>query len=207
MKLNEKIYTCRKQLGISQEELAIRIGVSRQSISKWEIGEASPEINKLPLLAKEFNVSTDWLLSDDDPVESNHTTYDHHTEVVFPSWVEKLPKSILGMVKRFGWIYGLIMAGEGLLFSGVGLLARTMFKTMILGNNNIVIEGDLPQHVLNSLLMDPSYGFYDSFTLNAWKMASMFTGLVIGIGLIFVILGIILAITLRKWGKKQTEEF
>lgn len=38
MKLNEKIYWCRKRAGLSQESLAERIGVSRQSISKWETG-------------------------------------------------------------------------------------------------------------------------------------------------------------------------
>ena len=38
MKLNEKIYACRKKAGLSQEALAERIGVSRQAISKWETG-------------------------------------------------------------------------------------------------------------------------------------------------------------------------
>ncbi len=38
MKLNEKIYHCRKKAGLSQEALAERIGVSRQAISKWETG-------------------------------------------------------------------------------------------------------------------------------------------------------------------------
>lgn len=65
MKLNEKIYWCRKRAGLSQESLAERIGVSRQSISKWETGEASPEISKLPLLASAFGVTVDWLLSEE----------------------------------------------------------------------------------------------------------------------------------------------
>lgn len=64
MKLNEKILHCRKRAGLSQEALAERIGVSRQAISKWETGEASPEISKLPLLARAFAVTTDWLLND-----------------------------------------------------------------------------------------------------------------------------------------------
>ncbi len=38
MKLNDKIYYCRKRSGLSQEELAERLGVSRQSVSKWETG-------------------------------------------------------------------------------------------------------------------------------------------------------------------------
>ena len=54
MKLSDKIWVCRKKAGLSQEALAEKIGVSRQAISKWETGEAAPEITKLPLLADEY---------------------------------------------------------------------------------------------------------------------------------------------------------
>lgn len=66
MKLYEKIYYCRKKAGLSQEALAEKIGVSRQAISKWETGEATPELNKLPLLTSTFGVTYDWLLTDSD---------------------------------------------------------------------------------------------------------------------------------------------
>lgn len=65
MDLSNKIYTCRKNAGLSQEALAEKIGVSRQAISKWETGEATPEVTKLLALSNTFNVSTDWLLSDE----------------------------------------------------------------------------------------------------------------------------------------------
>ena len=109
------------------------------------------------------------------------------------------------MVKRFGWIYGLIMAGEGLLFSAIGLLARIIFKTMILGNSNVTIEGDIPQHMISDIMMNPSFGFYDEFHLQAWKVASMFTGFIIGLGLVIVVLGLALAIALKIWGNKKEE--
>lgn len=64
MKLSEKIYLCRKKCGASQEELASRLGVSRQAVSKWETGDAEPELSKLRALAETFGVSTDWLLSE-----------------------------------------------------------------------------------------------------------------------------------------------
>ncbi len=66
MKLPEKILYYRKKAGLSQEALAEQIGISRQAISKWETGEAVPEISKLVSLAKVFNVSVDLLLSEDD---------------------------------------------------------------------------------------------------------------------------------------------
>lgn len=65
MKLHEKIYTLRKQQNLSQEALAEKLGVSRQSVSKWETGEATPEVSKLLALSKIFSVTTDYLLNDE----------------------------------------------------------------------------------------------------------------------------------------------
>lgn len=65
MKLNEKIYLCRKKAGLSQDALAERLGVSRQAISKWETGESVPDTGKLLPLANALGVSLDWLLSED----------------------------------------------------------------------------------------------------------------------------------------------
>jgi len=47
MTLGEKIYALRKERGITQEELADRLGVSRQAVSKWELGQGYPETVKL----------------------------------------------------------------------------------------------------------------------------------------------------------------
>lgn len=62
MNLSEKIYELRKSNNMSQEQLAERIGVSRQSISKWESGESTPEMERLLELSNIFNVTTDYLL-------------------------------------------------------------------------------------------------------------------------------------------------
>lgn len=64
MKLNEKIYSLRKRLGLSQEDLASVLNVSRQSISNWETGAANPEIGKLTQLAETLGVSVDFLLDE-----------------------------------------------------------------------------------------------------------------------------------------------
>lgn len=70
MKLNEKIYLCRKRAALSQDALAERLGVSRQAISKWETGESVPDTGKLLPLANALGVSLDWLLSEDGPEEA-----------------------------------------------------------------------------------------------------------------------------------------
>ena len=65
MKLHDKIYELRKKEALSQEALAEKLGVSRQSVSKWETGEATPEASKLLAFSKIFGVTTDYLLNDE----------------------------------------------------------------------------------------------------------------------------------------------
>lgn len=65
MILAEKILELRKQNGWSQEELAEKLDVSRQSVSKWESAQAVPDLDKILLLGELFGVSTDYLLKND----------------------------------------------------------------------------------------------------------------------------------------------
>ena len=60
MILADKIIDLRKRAGYSQEELAERLGVSRQSISKWEGAQSIPDMNKILAMANLFGVSTDY---------------------------------------------------------------------------------------------------------------------------------------------------
>ena len=62
MDISEKILQLRKASNMTQEQLAERVSVSRQSVSKWEGGQAVPELDKLLELSKVFNVTTDYLL-------------------------------------------------------------------------------------------------------------------------------------------------
>lgn len=65
MILADKIVNLRKRAGWSQEELAEKMGVSRQSISKWEGAQSVPDMNRILKLSEVFCVSTDYLLRDD----------------------------------------------------------------------------------------------------------------------------------------------
>lgn len=65
MILAEKIVRLRKQVGWSQEELAEKMNISRQSVSKWESTNSIPDLNKIIMLAEIFDVSTDFLLKDE----------------------------------------------------------------------------------------------------------------------------------------------
>ena len=62
MNFSEKLLTLRKANELTQEQLAEKLDVPRQSISKWESGQATPELDKIVALSAIFNVTTDYLL-------------------------------------------------------------------------------------------------------------------------------------------------
>ena len=65
MRLSDKIVGLRKSGGMSQEELAEKLNVSRQAVSRWEMGTAMPDAKNILQLSKLFNVTTDYLLNDE----------------------------------------------------------------------------------------------------------------------------------------------
>lgn len=65
MILSEKIIALRKRMNWSQEELAEKLEVSRQSVSKWEVGATIPDLDKILKMSNLFGVSTDYLLKDE----------------------------------------------------------------------------------------------------------------------------------------------
>ncbi len=70
LKISENIVALRKQAGITQEELANKLNVSNQAVSKWEAGKCCPDIELLPKLASFFGISIDELLLGECLVES-----------------------------------------------------------------------------------------------------------------------------------------
>ena len=71
MDFNNKLYELRKQKGFSQEELANRLNVSRQTISKWEVGESTPDMENLVAISELFEISLDELVLDKVPEEAD----------------------------------------------------------------------------------------------------------------------------------------
>lgn len=65
MKFSDKLVGLRKSNGMSQEDLAEQLGVSRQAISRWEQGTAMPDAGNILLLSRLFHVTTDYLLNDE----------------------------------------------------------------------------------------------------------------------------------------------
>ena len=89
MQIGNKILELRKQNNLSQEQLAEKMGVARQTISKWELGETSPDLEQSKQLSKIFNVSLDDLTNND--IKNVLIAKTNHTE--------KMIKTIMGILK------------------------------------------------------------------------------------------------------------
>lgn len=76
MNISDRILDLRKKKGISQEELAFKVGVSRQAVSKWESDQSLPDLDNIILMSKYFDVSTDYLLKGEEvkTKEENYNT-------------------------------------------------------------------------------------------------------------------------------------
>ena len=74
MSIAERILTLRKSKGMSQEQLAEAMGVSRQAVSKWESEQASPDLDKVITMSEIFGVTTDYLLKGIEPEKEAEKT-------------------------------------------------------------------------------------------------------------------------------------
>ena len=116
MTIGEKISKLRIGKGVSQEQLAERLGVSRQSVSKWEMGQALPQIDKVVLLCELFSVSCDDLLCDtvsiDEKCVKRHTKY-FGTDGFRGEANAELTSDKAYRVGRFlGWYYSSRISGQ-----------------------------------------------------------------------------------------------
>lgn len=100
MNISDKISILRKEKGLSQEALAEQLGVSRQSVSKWESGAALPDTDKIIAMSELFGVSTDYILKADEYKTSAEDVSEPAVETAPPSdGKKKMPiKKIIALV-------------------------------------------------------------------------------------------------------------
>ena len=108
MALAEKLYALRKKGGLSQEQLAEQLGVSRQAVSKWESGRAVPESETLLAISDYFHVTLDELMKDGEAAASAEDTKVAENR---PAADVGRGKRICGIAVCVGGIVGLIVWG------------------------------------------------------------------------------------------------
>lgn len=121
MDFSEKLLTLRKGKDLTQEQLAEKMDVSRQSISKWEGGQAVPELEKIVALSEIFDVTTDYLLK---PSEIDILS-------VKTEMLEKQQQQMLLRGKKHGQIFQCVMYSVGiyLLFLAIYFIGHFYFET------------------------------------------------------------------------------
>lgn len=123
MTIGQRIAQKRKEQGLSQEALGERLGVSRQSIYKWESDTALPEIDKLVALAKLFGVTVGWLLGVEEPAAPPQEPPQELTEQqlklaeeIAERYIAALPKPVSPQRKRR---FKIAVAGAAICLCGV----------------------------------------------------------------------------------------
>ncbi len=97
MTLGEKIFRLRTEQGFSQETFGEKLGVSRQSVSKWETDQSVPELDKIVAISSLFEVSTDYLLKETEEI--------HQTAKREPSRTEEYPREVYRIGQRLHYEY------------------------------------------------------------------------------------------------------
>ena len=92
MSLGEKLLDLRKKAGLSQEDVAEKLGVSRQTVSKWETDQTIPELIKAKLLSQLYNVSYDYMISGS-PIGGDLTSIEMIVDEIdwTSAWSKKYP--------------------------------------------------------------------------------------------------------------------
>ena len=131
MDFSEKLLTLRKANDMTQEQLAEKLDVSRQSISKWESGQATPELEKIVAMSAVFNVTTDYLLKSSEIDDLSVKT----------EMLEKQQQMMLGREKKQRQVFSCIMysAAVYLAFFAVCFIERFFFHEFdVLGGQEIL---------------------------------------------------------------------
>ena len=172
--LHQKILTHRKRMGLSQEELAARLGVSRQAVSKWELGTSTPDPSNIVALAKLFGITTDELLMDEPQQQNCNPQPPPYTPQPNPQY-ENLPGFLGRIFRKYSYLSGIYLMLGGLAFLLIGLFARSAHNSMF---------SNMPSVFADSIVSDSPF--------------TMFSTIALVLGAIFTLTGLILAIVLYK---------
>jgi transcriptional regulator with XRE-family HTH domain len=134
MNIADRIQNLRKSKGISQEELADKIGVSRQSVSKWESEQSVPDIDKIIIMSDFFEVTTDYILKGIENKKQGNEKIVNATiflaAATFWNFIGLIIASALWYEKQviIAVVIGLILMAMGCLLFCIGFSSSTINK-------------------------------------------------------------------------------
>ena len=131
-KIAEKLQALRKEKGLSQEGLALELGISRQTVSKWEAGVAVPSIENLITLCRVLGVDITYFLSESEYAPAQAESKENTDSVDVKNSFD-VEKALLNVLRRRGAVIGLWVNSF--------LLAIRIFITVCVGIITIPLEG------------------------------------------------------------------
>ena len=140
MTLGEKLQLLRRSRGLSQEQLAAELDVSRQAVSKWECGDSTPDLDKLRAICTYFGVTTDYLIwenEEDAPAGASSAS----PAAAEPGSSEKW-ETIRAAVRRNGYWAGYIAA-----IIGGAMLLRTLIGLITVLSLMSAADGEIPEEL------------------------------------------------------------
>lgn len=213
MTLGEKICTLRTGKGLSQEDLAQRLEVSRQSVSKWETGQSVPDLEKIIRLADLFGVSVDELVREGERPQPPQP----EPQVVYVKekreWTaaQKVGICLLaagGAITLLGLAYGgvLSLVGVVLLVLGLPLLLAKKHPWMALGWTCVALSllvfnpytSVVPWGLIGGVRM-----FLNCYPEHWYYATQLGVSISVARGLLTLVL---IALTWRAWRKKRQEK-
>ena len=165
----EKLQELRKEKGLSQEGLALELGISRQTVSKWEAGGAVPSIENLIMLCRVFGVDITYFLSESEyaPAQAESKANTDSVDVKNSFDVEK---ALLNVLRRRGVVVGLWVNSF--------VLAIRIFITVCVG--------------FLTISFDPAYISVSSAGLDIWHFVfSVIITVLVGVLEVYLILKVI----------------
>ncbi len=133
MNIGDKVQQLRKGMGLSQEQLADIVGVSRQAISKWETGQCMPDLDNIVLLSKTFSVSTDSLLESEQDTSKKAIKVESYIRsnlakrLFTVGWITSLVGAVLLVIELFSLYYIKNMEIESAILRGLGYRQETWY--------------------------------------------------------------------------------
>ena len=192
MTLGERIQKYRRLAGLSQEQLAEQMAVSRQAVSKWELGDTIPDADRIVQLAQLFGITTDTLLLGEPTSEPEASA-----PPFSPSTANEWPGRLGRLFRQKGYIAGYLLAayagGAFLLFR----IAHFGFSQMLRPMLELEGFGDLG-----------GFGGFGGFGFSTSAMMAPLTivNILSILALIIAIAGIVLALVWKKRSKKDSPD-
>ena len=118
MKFQEKLISLRKDNGLTQEQLAEKLNVSRQAVSRWEAGDSAPDMYNLSAICKYFGVSSDYLINDDFSSDEDTPIAQKKNKQMI---AEKQDRRYLHLISAICFVIAWLCAVYGLINAEIGI--------------------------------------------------------------------------------------